>query len=535
MRRIIIVLILFVSCSVKAQEVGHFSLFTDRDLYTSGETILLKIFAPDSETSGIMHLDLINSGGQIITKVNKKIADNQVEGYILLPDSMKTGTYFICASTNTNPIVSVKELFVCNRFTGLAGTTSMMRPAKTDSIVEKQGSIEIEGIGKAYHPGDKAQVILHLSPEVISSIKGDLFVSVAECTAPYSSNTFLQKINPIKNQEIESKGITLKGIVKDQVTGAAFKNGCVFLSIPDSIPGLDYFITGEDGRFSFQVDNYYTKIPIVIQGFDLEKKRNLKIVLDQRDSLTGVVPSYASCAIPSNFKTLTNNNIEATTLQKIFENQLLTLTIPLGRRKKDYPFYGVPNDVIYPNLFVDLPDFTEIARELLLGVKFRTYNRVPTMQILNPQTLNYFNEQPLVLLNGIPVQDLNMIKNMGSKDIERIEICRNERFYGDLAFSGVVAIYTAKRDLKQLVESDDLIKLNLDVLQPNATLNVIDKVAQNEPNLRKVLLWKPMLKPADSIKIDFVTCDILGSYKLIVRYKSKDGSVNYNEQIFEVN
>jgi hypothetical protein len=184
---------------------------------------------------------------------------------------------------------------------------------------------------------------------------------------------------------------------------------------------------------------------------------------------------------------------------------------------------------------MDLPDFTEVSRELLPGVKFRAYNRIPTLQILNPGTLNYFIDPPLVLLNGVPVQDLNVIKNLGSKEIDRIEVCRRERFFGDLVFPGVIAIFSSKQVNKLLLESDELIKISLEAMQPDAILNIPKTSVQNEPDLRKVLLWNPYIKPQEMTKIDFVTSDIKGSYKISIRGMTKDGEVICHEQIFEVN
>ena len=116
-----------------------------------------------------------------------------------------------------------------------------------------------------------------------------------------------------------------------------------------------------------------------------------------------------------------------------------------------------------------------------------------------------------------------------------MEICLNERFYGDLAFPGVVAIFTSKSNFSRIAESEDLIKFNLDVIQPDAQLNIPSEKQQSEPDLRKILLWKPTLKPEETLRLDFITSDIRGSFKLIVRGTNNDGSVFYKEQIFEIN
>ena len=123
---------------------------------------------------------------------------------------------------------------------------------------------------------------------------------------------------------------------------------------------------------------------------------------------------------------------------------------------------------------------------------------------------------------------------MGSKEISRVEISRKERFYGDLAFPGVVAIFSTKPDYKRLAESDDLIKLNLDAFQPDISLLTSGNLPQNDPDLRKVLLWIPRLKPEERVKLDFQTSDLRGTYRIVVRGTTTDGTVIANEQSFEV-
>jgi hypothetical protein len=533
--RIVIALMLFVSFSGKAQTLAQYGLYTDRETYTSGETILIKVFAPEDEQSGIVHFDLINTSGKIVAGINKYLSNHQADGYLYLTDSLKTDTYFLCASTNSSTTLTVKELFINNRFNGLSGTTSLLRAATVSPIKENPVVLSVDGINRGYKQREKAHLKIQLPTEVLEQLKEDLFVSIAESGPDGHYQTFSRQSNPLKNNFIEKEGVVLDGLAQDLKTGAPFKNGCILLSVPDSVPGFNYFITEADGRFNFPLNHQYGKIQIVVQGADFEKKRLLKISLNHRDSLPDGIPDLESKTLTSDFQQFAEDNREITNLSKIFKIQDLTVLDTPSAMKKDYPFYGVPTEVIYPNLFIDLPDFTEIARELLPGVKFRAYNRIPTMNILNPATLNYFSDPPLVLLNGVPVQDLNVIKNMGTKDIDKIEICRNERFFGDLIFPGVVAIYTPNPDYKRLTESNDLIKLTINTIGSDALLNNPDKLLSNEPDLRKVLLWKPSLKPEASIQIDFVTSDIRGNFKLIIGGKTKNGSMIYNEQLFEVN
>lgn len=535
MRRTITILLLLSAFLVKAQRTDFLDLFTDRDHYISGETILLKIFAPEKVASGVVHVDLVNLEGRIITGISKKTIDHQTDGYINLPDSLRTGTYLLCSSTISKPEVTVKELFIFNRFSGVTGVTSLQRAADFQPVAEQLANINFEGIQNSYKTREKVNFNLHLPSETTDQLMGDLMISLSEKSPGIDAHTFVQNTVLRKIPGIEKEGVRVEGTVIDLDSGKPFINGCVYLSVPDSVPKLQYFFTGEDGHFNFQLSDYFGNVPVVIQAFDPEKKRLLKIVVTHRDSLRSILPKFSEVALTSELQTAVSKDIDIVTLRKIFNIQELTIHKPAISKEKEYPFYGVPSEIIRPEIFIELPDFTEISRELLPGVKFRAYNRIPTMQILNPFTQNYFVEQPLVLLNGVPVLDLNIIKNLGTKSIERIELCRNERYYGNLGFQGVVSIYTPKKEPSLLKESDDLVKINLDALQPSADLNIPkESIPTNEPDLRKVLLWETGIKKAEAIHFEFITSDVKGSFQLTIRGKTKDGLIIRKDQIFEV-
>ena len=535
-RKLIILLILFVAITGKAQEKKHFTLFTDRDTYASGETLLLKVFAPTNEPSGVVKADLINSNGKIIVEISKKLINHQADGFIYLPDSLSSGFYLLGTSTRISSELTIKEIYISNRFTGVPESESAMGPKIINQLIGKTASeLQTEGLNQRYKSRDKARITLHMPAELLAQIAGNLLISVAETTPGYSPATFTAGIQPPNDTIIEKDGVVLDGLIKDLKTGEPFKNGLIFLSIPDSIPRFDFFLTGEDGRFNFKLDNYYGKIPLVVQGFDKNEKRLLKIVVNHPETLRGGIPKFESRPVSPELRKNSEKNGEAVTFRKIFKQQEITIQ-PVQRPKADaYPFYGMATTVVNPNLFIDLPDFTEVSRELLTGVKFRAYNRIPTLQLFNSGQRSYFDGSPLLLIDGIPLRDLNVIKNLGSKDIKRVEICLSERHYGNLTFPGVLAIYTNKADYTRAVESDELVKLNLEGIQPEASLNTPLDQKANMPDLRRVLLWKPSVIPERSINLDFETSDILGSFKLTIRGTTRDGSVFYKEQSFEVN
>ncbi|MEI7525492.1 MAG: hypothetical protein WCJ95_14225, partial [Mariniphaga sp.] len=129
-RKIIIVILVLISFKGFPQISEKFALFTDRDVYASGETLLLKVFAPEAEQSGIVNIDLLTCKGMRITHAILRITGHQADGFIDLPDSLSSGCYLLCTSTKINPALTVKELYVCNRFTGLPESGLLLRAAE---------------------------------------------------------------------------------------------------------------------------------------------------------------------------------------------------------------------------------------------------------------------------------------------------------------------------------------------------------------------------------------------------------------------
>ena len=80
---------------------------------------------------------------------------------------------------------------------------------------------------------------------------------------------------------------------------------------------------------------------------------------------------------------------------------------------------------------------------------------------------------------------------MGTSDIKRVEISQNERFYGNLRFPGIIAIYTTKADYSRIPDSDQFIRVKLETAQILSGLWVPDATDPTVPDLRQVLYWNP--------------------------------------------
>ena len=194
----------------------------------------------------------------------------------------------------------------------------------------------------------------------------------------------------------------------------------------------------------------------------------------------------------------------------------------------EYPFYGQPTETYDPNLFVDLPDFQEISKEILYGVQYRERKNEITIRLLDYGENSTFNQEPLKLLDGIPVFDNNVFKPMGTADIKKIDVVFYERFYGDLSFHGVLSVYTKNRSLSWVDSDPKIAHFKYACLQPAKFTE------SNDPNFNKVLYRNS----ADTIKIrnnfDFYTSDISGDIEIRLIFIDKNNRITYSNKLIKV-
>lgn len=521
----------------KAQETAGFDFYTDRDVYVGGELVMAKIYTPENNTSRVVYLDLVNQSGVRITGVTLEIRNFQADGFLQIPDSLSTSTYLIRAylKNTSGKYKIMREIWVTNRFTGFEKTNQINRVTRQNFIPEKPISqIRITGINPEYRTNEKVAATLEIEDNLLENLEGNLLVEVAQTNKFFRPASFIWNSPQPKENLTENKGMILSGTIIDKKSQNPVSGVTVFLTIPDSVPGFQYYKTNSDGRYYFLLDNYFGPVQAIIQCWGTSPAKPLKITLDDHSFDAAQLPAFIPEPVSEEFKTIITGTIDAVTFQKVFgQEKLLARTIP--KRKPDsYPYYGKSTITVDPQLFVDLPNFNEISKELLNGVKFRNYNNEPKMQVYNSGMRNFFNEKPLILIDGIPISDLNVIKDMGTTDIDRIDVCMNERYYGDLRFSGVVAIYSTKGDYSKIPESDQLIRLKAETMQPLAKIAVPEIAEANIPDLRQLIYWNPSTAPDKSIPVGCTTSSIAGTFKLVVRGRLKDGTFFFSEKQFEV-
>jgi hypothetical protein len=185
--------------------------------------------------------------------------------------------------------------------------------------------------------------------------------------------------------------------------------------------------------------------------------------------------------------------------------------------------------------FFTMPNFEEIAREILPRVQYKKSKDGCNLTVATsaPESKSYY---PLVLLNGVPVENKCDLYELNSEMISKIYIQHESRIVGNLFYDGLVSIITVPTIKSKYLKanSENLIEIpcfnicpEYDLMNANKTINS----ESNQPDFRNMLYWNSVhLKNKQSLPIQFITSDEEGDYIVDISGFLQDGTpISYQE------
>lgn len=234
------------------------------------------------------------------------------------------------------------------------------------------------------------------------------------------------------------------------------------------------------------------------------------------------------------------HSIQSQVANVYYANQQQTFSYP--EILDTVPFYGKPTNRYYLDDYTRFITMEEVFKEYIEGIKLKKSNTGFNIRLFNASYQNYFETEPLILLDGVPVFDVNQLIAFDPLKIKKIDIL-NEQFYQNKnVLNGIISCTTYKGDLtgytldpNALVLSFEGLQLKREFYQPNYSDS---KSANNRlPDFRNVLFWNPSITSdfQGVQRISFYTSDITGKYLVVAQGISKNGVAGAIQYLFEVN
>ncbi|SDL53522.1 hypothetical protein [Siphonobacter aquaeclarae] len=322
--------------------------------------------------------------------------------------------------------------------------------------------------------------------------------------------------------EIDEHVVTGKVLTAD---GRPAADEPAFLAAPGRHVWLYTALSDKNGKVFFPMKHFAGPNEIVAATGDTLKRIELQSPFAEARSDDKVPPMVFD-------KNLADPLLERSLSMQTF-NAFFQPYAPV-QRTDTVAFYGIADKTYFLDDYTRFPLLEEVMREYVPEVDVRRHRgRFSFLMVFRGQY--EFTRPPLVLLDGVPVQDINRLLAIDPLKIRRLDVVNTRYFLGPLTFDGIVSFRSYKGDVagfqpEGLVTSYEGVQNRREFYAPR-----YDAKEQRDNRLadfRHLLHWVP--EAGGRQQLNFYTGDLEGTYEVDIQGLSESGAPGSRRLTFEV-
>lgn len=516
---------------------------TDKQVYLAGELLWLKLCLTDASGvpasfSKVGYVELLDEAAAVV-QAKIEIWNGVGEGWLELPAVLPTGYYRLVAYTRYmrnegEAVFFQKTIGVVNTFrkdesvptdtlqavasADFSGNTLQLSLDKENFSRREDGHIRLRGIpedthtlsvsvaGREFIPVPDDMSVTHWKAALPTLGKGRL----GERFLPeYEGHLITAKlVNARTGESAEQTGVsTLLGFVGDEVRvfGGQLQADASVLFYTTQIGGMRELATS---TYSNTGETYRVDIQSPFAVHAAAEMPRFRLNPAWRTELTG---RYVG--------------LQATRL--FTADSLGHVASALAH------FRGRPYKTYVMKEWTRFSTMSESVFEFVESVSFRSrqdggHSLFVLLADLSNQTVSL--NTPLVLLDGIPIMDHELIYTYDPSLIKRLDVYRERYAFGGQVFEGILAFYTYKNDYPRLKVDTSTQLFDYEGTQSHRLFYAPaypDEESRKSrvPDYRHTLLWLPTIETRGNseLEIPFSTSDLPGEYTVTVEGLTRSG------------
>lgn len=353
------------------------------------------------------------------------------------------------------------------------------------------------------------------------------------------NNASLKKILSEKtelsvNKLPDIREVSLTGVVINSISEKPVPHCKVYLSVLGDEPQLHICETNKEGSFIFSL-NTFTGIRKLVTGVDYSELKNTTILINN-DFIQEYIPPY---------NTLSFSKSDHQVYEELYINKQVAENFGI-RTKRNLSTDFIPQRLYtHPYFSIVLADYIELSsvQEVFTEIVPYTYLRQKRDTFyfqMQDRNTDAIISNPLVLLDNIPVFDINAILELSPATIERINIINQEYFLGAYKLNGVINIISKEPQLEHIEFPSGTVFFDYQTLTPASRFilpETIEKWDRDEsvPCFSNLLYWNSRLvSDKFPLNLKFYTADNESEYKIVVRGITPEGIPCFGEKIIRV-
>ncbi|MBS1600284.1 MAG: hypothetical protein JST75_18800 [Bacteroidetes bacterium] len=344
----------------------------------------------------------------------------------------------------------------------------------------------------------------------------------------------LQEKKPLLSYAPEYNGEIISARITDKRTGSLVGNVPVFLSIPGSDTRFWSSVSDAEGIANFEIKNSFGNREFILQSPDSNASINFISPFSTKFS---EYPAPAFSVSKFDSVLLSKRNIYAQVQQAYHEKMLDSFKL---YREDQAPFFLKPDFSYTLDRFTRFSTMEEVLREYIREVNVVNYGGSFHLHVMNGNNRMPFQTDPLILLDGVAMLDMNKFMNYDPFKIKTIDVVTHKYFLGNMSYFGIIDCKTYKGDMNGYALDPRSVILDFDGLQQQRefyapSYETPQESASRLPDFRTLLYWNPALKTNEgNADVEFFSSDAAGRYVVVIEGISEKGIPAFTNLYFTV-
>ncbi len=534
--------------------------------YVAGEVMWFKVYVISttggvlSPVSKIAYLDVIKEDGVAVHQQKVELENGMGDGSWSIPSGLPTGKYSV------RTYVAVQKTFPGSIFSTALQVINPTLPSPLKLVTNDTGrafgvehkthsasprdEIKINGINPKYQKRTKVNFSLSNLPfsadlsiaifkkdglELNNGQRFDLTSSIVKQSA---ASLLLDK-NLTVASPVEYNGHFVTGNVVDKLSGKPIRGVEVFLSVSGERFYFGKATSDEKGGILFDVGKPYGSQQVVVQ-LPFIKDSNAIVQIHSPYAVATTLEKFDGTVLFQGKKNELEERVFYASIDKSFEKNRPT-TFVLPHFNDSTVFYGRPDKTYFLDDYTRFNTMEEVLREYVVEVVLRKSNQQYKFSVLDIPNKKSFENNPLVLIDGVPTSDINKVVAFDPLKIKRMDIVSRKFFLGDQSYDGIVSFVTYNGDLAGFELDRQTLVIDYPGIPMKRQFNQVqygdvESIKSRVPDLRVLLYWDPSvkIKKHQMQAFTFYTPDLVGDYIVEIRGVSENGKVLTQQHYFSV-
>lgn len=526
----LIFLIAFISSKAQQNNTTVFQVWADQKVCITGEEIWVDGYM-NQQLMNVKSITmrLVDRNGQTKSEVDVTPQRNGFAGYISIPENLVSDYYFIdCFAKGVNAISKLQPIMVINPRlapTGNCPTQTLSSPTNINNQIRIKTTKEI------FAPRSIVRVELEL-PSILDQITVSAVMHDG-LSAKMDSivNLFPLTFSHNSEGEIENEGQVIT--VTATTNAGPLKNTKLIAGLKGTKSVIGTSTTNENGIAKFILPLTYDARTLVVSSLG-NKKEKASFIIGKTVSDNQLI-QFPCLSLNESMRPMIENRIFNSRVTNRFFG-INTKTIETVERDTT-DFYGKPDVIFQLDDYVRFPNMEEVISEIIPQLRVKKNKEEMILQVLNTPYKTFFEQEALVLLDGVPVTNTKGLVEADPLLIKSIEIVARKYMQGNTDFNGIVHFKTYRGDQANIQQVTNDGTYTLNGIQEASAYQNLDhsKKADRLPDMRN-LLWRDVNVSPDQIKagLKYFTSDVEGSFKVIAKGLNTNKEMVMGERIITV-